>query len=155
MDIRIVCCALSLFLFNPQAIASEIKRWVDEDGRVHFGHTAPHGTESTITTPVIITTETASNSTLKDILRPGERRMLRRHEQRGRRLIKGKRISQKKARQRERQIAKMEDKCEYHKQKKDALEQKLRNGYKPSKKGAITRGIDRHRRHIRRYCNYR
>ncbi len=155
MDIRMICCALLLFLFNQQLISGEIKRWVDATGRVHYGHTAPHGADTTVATPVITTTETASNNSLQDILRPGERRMLRDYEQRGRRLIRSKKRSMKQARKRERQLAKMEDKCYYHKQKKDVLEQRLRGGYKPSQKDSITRGIHRHRRLIKRYCNYR
>ena len=154
MDIRIVCCALAILSIATPAKTGEIKKWIDKDGGIHFGDTAPIGTDSTLSTPVI-TTITPDVKTLDDILRPGERRMLRKYEQRGRRLTKEKRRNLKKARQLERKIAQMKDKCFYHKQKKDELERKLRRGYKSSQKASIVQGIGRHRLLIRRYCNHR
>ncbi len=152
MDIRTVCCALSLLWLSTPALSGEIKRWVDEDGGIHFGDSPPHGTDATLSTPVIITTKPASNNTLRDILRPGERRMLRQYEQRGRRLEKGKRDSLREYKKREQKIAQMEDKCHYHRRKLDGLKRKLRNGYKPSGKSSILQGIDKQRSLIRRYC---
>lgn len=152
MDIRMICYALSLLLIATPALPGGIKKWVDAGGGVHFGDTAPYGTDATLSNPVITVTEPASENTLHDILRPGERRMLRSYEQRGRRLSKAKKRSLKQARQKERKKAQMEDKCFYHKQKKDELEQKLKRGYKSSQKISIVRGIDRHRLLIKRYC---
>ncbi|MCP3670873.1 MAG: DUF4124 domain-containing protein [Gammaproteobacteria bacterium] len=154
MDIRIICYALSLLLLSTPAISSEIKRWIGEDGSVHFGDTPPHSTDTTLITPAVITTKPASNNTLQNSLRPGERRMLQQYEQRGRRLEKGKRESVRNHKKREQKIAQMEKKCHYHRQKMDDLKRKLRSGYIPSRKASILQGIDRHRSSIRRYCNH-
>ncbi len=153
MDIQILCCALSLLLFTTIAPCGEIKRWVDEDGGTHFGDNPPHGTAATLSTPVVITTKPSSNNTLSDILRPGERRMLKQYEQRGRRLERGKREGLRKSRKKEKQLTKMDEKCHYHRQKKYGLERKLRNGYKPARKRSIQQSIDRHRSLIRHYCS--
>jgi hypothetical protein len=155
MDIRTICYVVTLLLASHQVLAGEIKRWVDQDGGVHFGQTAPHDIDATTATPVITTTEPATHNSLRDVLRPGERRMLRMYEQRGLRLKRGKRRSLKQDRQRKRQLARMEDRCYYHKQKKDELERKLRSGYRPAKKASISSSIDKHRLSIKRYCNLR
>ncbi len=155
MDIRIICSALFLLFAASPALSGDIKRWVDQDGRVHFGDTAPHGTTATTSNPVITTTTPGVNNSLQDILRPGERRMLRNYEKRGLRLSKEKQRSLKQAQRGEKQLARMEDKCHYHKQKQDELKRKLRSGYKPSRKASITQSINRHRAQIRRYCSYR
>ena len=63
--------------------AAEIRQWVDQDGQIHFGDIAPVGvaaeTKSLDETPQIGSQEEWQP-------RPGEREMLRQHEDRGRDL---------------------------------------------------------------------
>jgi Domain of unknown function (DUF4124) len=151
MEIRIIGCALLFLYATPPCLAGEIQKWVDQDGRAHFGDIAPLDADTTQLNPEIITTA-PSHKSLKEILRPGERRMLKRYEQRGQRLSKAKRKSLKQDKQKQSKIASAENKCQYNRQKKDELERKLRHGYKPSQKNSIETKIAKARLLIKKYC---
>lgn len=152
MDIRIIGCAL-LFLFAPSpASPGEIHKWVDRNGNVHFGDVAPVNTDTTQLNPEIITT-TPAHKSLKDILRPGETRMLKAYEQRGLRVRKAKNDSLKQDKRNKSKIALAENRCQQHQQKKEALESKLRHGLKPSQKRATETKLAREELLIKQYCN--
>ncbi len=152
MDIRIIGCAISLLFATNNSYSSEIQKWVDQDGRVHFGDIAPANANTTELHPEIITTKPSYKS-LKNLLRPGERLMLKNYEQRGRRLIKAKKTNARQEKRAKRELAKNEGKCGYHQQKKEALEAKLRRGYKPAQKSSIKGKIAREKLKINRYCS--
>lgn len=152
MDIRIIGCALLIIFTTAPSVSGEIKQWEGQDGRIHFGDIAPPGTATTPLHLEIITT-TPSHKSLKEILRPGERRMLKRYEQRGIRLIKAKRRALKQEKKNKRKLALAKDKCQFHSQKEEDLKRKLRHGYKPSQKNSIETKIAKEQRLINRYCN--
>ncbi len=153
MDIRIISYAGLLLLITNPALSTDIQRWVDKDGQINFGDIAPQGTDSIPVKPEIITTAPSSNDSLKEILRPGERRMLKSYEKRGKRLIKAKRNSQKKAKRNRKQIANAKKKCSYHRRKKNRLKRRLREGYKSSEKRLIEDKIAKHELKVDEYCN--
>jgi hypothetical protein len=152
MDIRIIGCALLLLFAPSPSVSGEIHKWLDQDGNVHFGDVAPLDTDTTQLHQEIITTAPAHKS-LADILRPGERRMLKRYEQRGQCLSKAKTKELKQYKRRQSKIAQAENKCHYHRQKKANLERQLRHGYKPSQKDSIEMKIAREQLLIKEYCN--
>lgn len=152
MDIRILYCIGSLLLVTNHAIASEIKRWVDRDGKVHFGDNAPHTTDAVQVEPEIITTAPSSNNSLKDIMRPGERRMIRNFEKRGERLIKAKRKELKQSKLSKKSAASAKKRCAYYRNRKNYLRRRLREGVSRSKKNTIERSLDNNDLKIEEYC---
>ncbi len=152
MDIRIIGCAVLVALTTSATEAGKIQKWVDREGSVHFGDIAPVDTATTTLDPEIITT-TPAHKSLKEILRPGERQMLKRYEQRGQRLIKAKNHSLKQYKQNQKKNALAKDKCQYHLLKKEELERRLRHGYKPAQRKSAEIKIAKERLLIKQYCN--
>ncbi len=153
MDIRVICCIVSLLFVTTPALPTDIKKWVDHDGQTHFGDYAPHGADAIQVTPEIITTAPSQNNSLKKVMRPGELRMIKSYEKREKRLIKAKRKGLKQAMINKKSAASAKKKCEYHQDKRDYLKRKLRNGCKPSEKIRIEERIAKHDRQIEEYCN--
>ena len=152
MDIRISCYLASLLLATNTSPAADIKKWIDADGQVHFGDIAPHEEKSVEINPEIITTAPSSDNSLRKIMRPGELRMIKNHEKRGKRLIKAKRKALKQARIVEKRAAKYKEQCRYHRQKKENLKRKLREGSPRSKEKRIRESLARHEFKIDEYC---
>ncbi len=152
MDIRIIGYAVLIALVTHASAAGKIQKWVDREGSVHFGDIAPEDTATTTLDPEIITT-TPEHKTLNEILRPGERQMLKRYEQRGQRLLKAKNHSQKQDKQNKRKNALAKDKCQYHQLKKEELERRLRHGYKPTQRKSTEIKIAKEQLLINQYCN--
>jgi len=152
MDIRILCCIGSLLLVINHAIASEIKRWVDQDGQIHFGDYAPHRTDAVQVEPEIITTAPPSNNSLKDIMRPGERRMIRNYEKRGERLIKAKRKELKQSKPSKKSTDSAKKRCAYYRNRKSYLRRRLREGASRSKKNSIERSLANNDLKMEEYC---
>lgn len=153
MDIRILCCIGSLLLVANHVISAEIKKWVDQNGQVHFGDYAPHTTDAIQVKPEIITTAPSSNNSLKDIMRPGERRMIKNHEKRGERLVKAKRKELSKSKLSKKSINNAKKRCAYYRKKKSYLRRRLREGVNRSKKNTIEKGLDNYNLKIKEYCN--
>ncbi len=153
MDIRIFCCIGSLLLATNPANPADITKWVDQDGRTHFGDYAPHGVDSTQVSPEIITTAPSRNNSLKEIMRPGELRMIKNYEKRNERLIKAKKKAMKQTRLNKRSSARTKDRCEHYQDRLDLLRRKLRQGHKRSAKNRIEEQIARQNQRIEEYCN--
>ncbi len=153
MDIRIIYCAGSLLLVANSALSAEIKKWVDQDGQVHFEDRAPSDIQTIKVNPEIITTAPSSNNSLKKIMRPGELRMIKNYEKRGERLIKAKRKALKQDKLDKKRAASAKKKCDYHRHKRDYLKRKLRSGFKPSEKIKIEERLASHKLQIEEYCD--
>ncbi len=153
MDIRISCCIGALLLATNSVLSADIKKWVDQDGQVHFGDYAPHGADAIQVTPEITTIAPSEHNSLKDIMRPGELRMIRNYEKREERLIKAKRKSMKEDRLEKQRAANAKNKCKYHRGKIDYLKRRLRNGCKPLEKIRIKERIAKHNLQADEYCN--
>jgi hypothetical protein len=152
MDIRILCYLASLLCATNTSLAADIKKWIDQNGQVHFGDIAPQGEDSVEINPKIITTAPSSDNSLRKIMRPGELRMIKNHEKRGKRLIKAKRKAQKQARADKRRAAKYKKQCSYYRQKKENLKRKLREGNSRSQAKRIRENLIRHELKIDEYC---
>ncbi len=153
MDIRLLTCLGSLLLATNPAIAADIKKWTDQDGQVHFGNLAPHGVENVEITPEITTTAPSSDNTLNKIMRPGELRMIKNYDQRGKRLTKAKKASAKLSKLEKRRVARAQKSCDYHRRQKNSLKRKLRAGYSRSERNRIEERLDEHNQKIEEYCN--
>jgi hypothetical protein len=153
MDIRLLCCLGSLLLATNPAIAADIKKWTDQDGQVHFGNLAPHGVENVDITPEITTTAPSPDNTLNRIMRPGELRMIKNYEQRGKRLTKAKRESSIRNKLEKRRVASTQKSCDYHRRQKNSLKQKLRAGCSRSERNRIEEKLDMHNLKIEEYCD--
>jgi hypothetical protein len=153
MDIRVFCYLASLLLATNTALASDIKKWIDDDGQVHFGDLAPQGANSVEINPEVITTTPPSHDGLGEIMRPGELRMLERYEQRNKRLTKAKREAANQAKLKTEQITSDKKRCDYNRQQKQQLKRKLRAGVSRSLKNRIEEKLSKHNRQIKEYCN--
>lgn len=153
MDIRLLPCLGLLLLATNPAIAADIKKWTDQDGRGHFGNLAPHGVENVEITPEITTTAPSSDITLNKVMRPGELRMIKNYDQRGKRLTKAKIASIKRSTLEKRRIARAQKSCDYHRRQKNSLKRKLRAGYSRSERNRIEERLDEHNQKIEEYCN--
>ncbi|MEJ2530081.1 MAG: DUF4124 domain-containing protein [Gammaproteobacteria bacterium] len=152
MDIRIIGCAVLVVFASSSSVAGTIKKWVDQEGSVHFGDVAPVDTDSTTLDPEIITTMPA-HKPLKEILRPGERQMLKRYEQRGQRLLKAKNQSLKQHKKKQKESTLTQDKCQYHQLKKEELQRRLRHGYKVAQRKSIEIKIAKEQLLIKQHCD--
>jgi hypothetical protein len=152
MDIRTLCCIGVLALASTPASSAEIKRWVDKDGQVHFSDLAPQDVENEQITPKVITTTPSSNHTLKKIMRPGELRMIKNYEKRGKRLIKAKEQASKQAKSETRRIATAKNRCSYNRRQKEQLKNKLRRGVSRSEKNRIEQNLIKYNQRIKEYC---
>lgn len=153
MDFRLICCVGALLLAINPALSADIKKWVDQNGQIHFGDYAPYGIDAIPVEPEIITTAPSRHNSLKEIMRPGELRMIKNYEKRGERLIKAKKRELKQARLDGRRTASAKSKCEYHQDKIDSLRRKLREGCTRSEKNRIEKRIARHNRQVEEYCD--
>ncbi len=153
MDIRIFCGIGSLLLVTSPALPADIKKWVDQDGQIHFGDYAPNGINATQVDPEIITIAPSSNSSLKEVMRPGELRMIKNYEKREKRLIKAKRKELKQTKQGKKRTASAKKRCKYYQDKVGQLRRKLRQGCTRSEKNKIEERIAKHNRQINEYCN--
>jgi hypothetical protein len=153
MDIRTLICAGALLLLTNHALPTEIKKWVDKNGQVHFSDQPPHDVDNIPVNPEVITTAPSSNNSLKNIMRPGELRLIKNHDKRRKRLIKAKRKALKQAKLEKRRAASNKKKCNYHQRKKDYLRRRLREGARLSEKSRIEQKLDNHILKIEEYCN--
>jgi hypothetical protein len=153
MDIRILYCIGAILLVTKPVSSAEIKKWVDQNGQIHYGDRAPHGIENVLVKPKITTTSPSSNSSLKKIMRPGELGMLKNYEKRSKRLIKAKRKAAKQAKLEKKQATNSQKRCNYHRRKKDDLKRRLRKGYSRSEENRIEDSLARHDLKIDEYCN--
>jgi hypothetical protein len=152
MDIRILYCLGALLLATNLTLAAEIKKWVDQNGQIHFGDHAPLDSDSVEVNPEIITT-TYSNKSLAKTMRPGELRMIKNHDKRGKRLIKAKKEEQKRAKRDQKRITKAKNRCDYYQQKSTRLKRKLRKGYTRSEERRIEESLEKYNLKIAEYCN--
>lgn len=153
MDIRILCYLASLLLATNTTLAADIKKWIDNDGQVHFGDLAPLGVDNVEINPEIITTTPSARGDLKKTMRPGELRMIKKYEQRKNRLTEGKREAAVQAKSRTEQTTNTKKKCSYNRQKKDQLKRRLRAGVSRSEKNQIEERLSEYNGRIKEYCN--
>jgi len=152
MDSRLRLLGVVLMLFSITAQAGGIKKWVDQDGTIHFGDVPPTNADSEPAEPKIIPPSTEAGASQADFLRPGERRMLRRYEQRGRNLATAREDEHKKLQQQRRNRANSAAKCRYHRSRREYLERQLRRGYKHVEKEEIEQKIVQHRVNQAQFC---
>ncbi len=152
MDIRILCYLASLLLATNTTLAADIKKWIDDDGRVHFGDLAPKGVDNVEIKPENTTTTPSARVDLKKTMRPGELRMIENHDKRGKRLIKEKKQAAKQAKLRTKQTANAKNRCVYNRQKKERLKRIHRAGASRSEKSRIEEKLSNHNRQIKEYC---
>jgi hypothetical protein len=126
---------LLLLTAFASAAAGPVRKWVDADGRIHFGDAPPPNAASVVVSP-----EPASHpSSAEDApegLRPGERRMLERIEREEREFVEARERSAKELAQRDAARAhkkKVEKaKCKYYRALVREHEHALKQGYRNS-----------------------
>jgi hypothetical protein len=130
--------------------AAEIKRWVDAEGRVHFGDQAPPSVEAevqTIDDPKPVAPGAG--------LRPGELEMLERYEQRGRDLEAAKQRSYReyqKGRLSAEEERKREARCDYYQSRLEHYLSKKRQGYSRPEGDRIDDQIELNEMKVGIYC---
>lgn len=133
--------------------AGEIKRWVDAEGRVHFGDQAPASVDAVVQE---IEQSGVDSAPSNPGLRPGERAMVERYEQRGRELEAAKqRSSQAYEKQRlsKGQEAKQRARCDYYLSRVDHYRGKKRRGYSRSEGDKIDAQIELYEMKSATYCD--
>ena len=144
---------LCVFLLPATASAADVKHWVDQNGQVHFGDTAPAGTlveTKTLSAPTEIGTQSKWSP------RSGEREMLRRHEERGRSLEEAKKRSVEEYRrgQESKKVAqKRRARCDYYRKRLDYYEAKRRQGYTREEKDSIDLSVASYEMKVKTYCD--
>jgi hypothetical protein len=131
--------------------AAEIKRWVDAEGRVHFGDQAPPSVEAEV--QEIDDPEPAESG---GGLRPGELEMLERYEQRGRDLEAAKQRSYReyeKGRLSAEQAQKRDARCDYYRHRLEHYRGKKRRGYSRTAGDSIDDQIELNEMKVELYCD--
>jgi len=147
------CSYLCLFLLCATLKAAEVKKWVDDNGQVHFGDYAPAGIDAEtkdVDEPPPIGAQEGWEA------RPGEREMLRRHEARGRRLKEAKERSVKEyegAQETDRDDKSRRSRCEYYQSRLEYYESKRRQGYTRKEKESIDRNLASYDMKVKIYCD--
>jgi len=132
------------------ASAEQIKTWVDETGQLHFSDTVPYNVEAEAAAirPAAPGERTG--------LRPGERAMLERYEQRGRRVGQARqrplRDSKPQRGSSEKQRARRA-KCKYYRHRLHAFRAKRRRGYTRGAEDKIAADIQRYEMQTEIYCD--
>ena len=130
---------------------AEIKRWVDAEGRVHFGDQAPPAVEAEV--QAIDGPKPAEPGAG---LRPGELEMLERYEQRGRDLEAAKQRSYReyeKGRLSAEKAQKREARCDYYRHRLEHYLGKKRRGYSRAAGDRIDDQIELNEMKVEIYCD--
>ena len=144
---------LCVLLLPAKASAADVRHWVDENGHVHFGDTAPAGTPAetkTLSDPSEIGTQSRWRP------RPGEREMLRRYEERGRNLEAAKQRSveeYERSQETSKVAKKRQARCDYYRKRLDYYEAKRRQGYTREEKDSIDLGVANYEMKVKIYCD--
>ena len=152
MDSRLQLFGVLLTVFSIATQAGGIKKWRDQSGNIHFGDAPPTNAISEPVEPEVIPPSPKHDTLQTDFLRPGERRMLQRYEQRGKDLSAAREDDYRRLQQQRQERASAAAKCRYHRSQIENLKRQLRRGYKLEEKGKIERELAQHRENRAQFC---
>ena len=152
MESRLRLLGILLMLFSIAIHAGGIKKWRDQSGNIHFGDAPPANADSEPVKPKVIPPSPKHDTLQTDFLRPSERRMLQRYEQRGKDLSAAREDDYRRLQQQRQERARAAAKCRYHRSQIENLKGQLRRGYKWEEKDKIERELAQHRENRAQFC---